>query len=127
MKHPGPYQKIAMDRRSFMPINTESRMARQLDDEWGKDEKYQEYQKYEKYQNYHYQREKGKKRRNTKPGGDWRKPPVGSRRHSVAQVGTSKREGGSQGLEFVGLKLHGFYWHKVQYPDSALAGRIDIA
>jgi len=71
MKHPGPYQKIVMDRRPFMPINTESRMVRQLDDELGKDEKYQEYQKYQDYQR------EGKKRRKYKPGGDWRKPPRG--------------------------------------------------
>lgn len=28
MKHPGPYQKIAIDRRSFMPISTGKGMAR---------------------------------------------------------------------------------------------------
>lgn len=28
MKYPGPYQKIAIDRRSFMPINTGKGMAR---------------------------------------------------------------------------------------------------
>jgi hypothetical protein len=58
MKHPGPYQKIAIDRRSFMPINTESRMARQLDDEWGKDEKYQKYQDYQDYQREKEEKEK---------------------------------------------------------------------
>lgn len=75
MKHPGPYQKIAMDRQSFMPISTEKRMARanettkrvriilrRTSDEKGN----------------------GRKRRKSwymTTRGDWRKPPVGSPFH----------------------------------------------
>lgn len=72
MKHPGPYQKIAIDRRSFMSIGTGKRAARA-----------NETTKRVRIILRRISNEKGngEKRRKswyTTTRGDWRKPPVGS-------------------------------------------------
>lgn len=72
MKHPGPYQKIAIDRRSFMSIGTGKRTARA-----------NETTKRVRIILRRISNEKGngEKRRKswyTTTRGDWRKPPVGS-------------------------------------------------
>lgn len=117
MKHPGPYQKIAIDRRSFMPISTGKGMARA-----------NETTKRVRIILRIISNEKGNGRKGESLGLG-QAGAIGANRPWVlhfisAGFGTSKR-GWSAGGAGVGLDLHGFDWYDTSC-NGALAGRIDI-